>query len=172
MRRALFPVVAALVLTASASGDDDDLARDRKQFQGTWGVVAYDQDGKPLPADIIKTMRVTIQADRLTISPRVVALRTPVLVDGKRQVEVKFTAEEGKTDEAAYRLDATKKGKVIELTQDARGQDRKMKGAYTLDGDALTICLPLPDHRLPKKMPSGPTPGLVRLVLKRAGDGK
>jgi uncharacterized protein (TIGR03067 family) len=167
-RASLAVAVLAVIVSAAQCGEnDDDLVRDRKQIQGSWSVLAYDLDGKSLPADILKTMTVTIQADKLVISPRVAALRTPTLTDGKRQVEVKFSAEEGKKDEATYRLDVSKKGRVIELTQDAGGQPRKLQGAYALDGDALTIWLPLADRKLPKKLPTSPTPGVVRLVLRR-----
>jgi uncharacterized protein (TIGR03067 family) len=154
--------LAALTLPGHAGGPDD-LARDRKAIQGVWGVAAYDQDGKPLPAEIIRQMSVTIQADRITIRPRVVAQRLPAVKD------VKFTVEEGKADEARYRLDVAKNRKVMELTQDVgSGQTRKITAAYVLADDSLTIILPLPDRKLPKKLPTGPANGMVRLVLKKS----
>jgi len=57
---------------------------------------------------------------------------------------------------------------VIELTQDAGGRAQKITGAYALEGEQLTICLPLPDRKVPKKIPAAPTSGLVRLVLKKS----
>lgn len=173
MRRPLLAVAILPFLLAVSRGgaEADDLARDRKLIQGTWSVAAYDMDGRPLPPDIVKKMSVVIKADRLVIAPRVVARRSTTPAEGK-QAEVKFLVEEDQADEAAYRLDRTKKGNVIELTQDAgRGAVRKMTGLYALDGDALTVCIPLPDHKLPKKMPEAPKAGVVRLVLKRAADG-
>jgi uncharacterized protein (TIGR03067 family) len=169
------PLTLALLLLVPAvtwGQDGDELDRDRKLIQGTWAVVAYDQDGKELPAEIIKKMSVRIQADTLTIRPRVVAQRTPILKDGRRQTEVKFTAEEGQADEAPYRLGTSKKRKGIELTLGRGGQARKVMGAYELAEDNLTICLPLPDGKLPKQIPAAPKAGVVRLVLKRAPAGK
>jgi uncharacterized protein (TIGR03067 family) len=163
----VFLAVAALALvrTGAWGGENDN---DSKRIQGSWGVVAYDQDGKELPADILKKMSVTIQSDTITIKPKVVAQRLLAPKDNKTQVEVKFTVEEGKADEAKYRLDTAKKRKVIELTQDAgRGEVQKIQGLYALEEDRLTICLPLPERKLPKKIPDSPAAGLVRLVLKR-----
>jgi uncharacterized protein (TIGR03067 family) len=171
-----------LVLTIAAVGlvsagawsgekDNDDLTQDRQRILGMWSVVAYDQDGKPLPAEIIQKMSVIIQADKITIKPKVVAQRIVTLKDDRRQADVKFTIEEGKVDEAPYRLDTIKKRKVIELTQGAN-ETRKTQGAYLLEEDMLTICLPLGDRKLPKKLPAGPAAGVVRLVLKRAIAGK
>jgi uncharacterized protein (TIGR03067 family) len=176
MRKLVLFAVTTLTLTAATAngqGDADELARDRQRFQGTWGVATYDQDGSALPADLVAKMSVTIQGDRLTIRPRVVAQRIPTLKDGKTQATVKFVAEEGKADEAKYRLDVAKKRKVIELTQDVGGgQSRKMTGIYELEENSLTICIPLPDRKLPKKMPASPASGMVRLVLKKAAAPK
>jgi uncharacterized protein (TIGR03067 family) len=168
MTRRIFPVVVLLALAPLASGADgqDDLARDRQRIQGTWTAQAYDLDGKALPAEIVQTMRVVIEPDRLVITPKVSAQRIAPLK------EVKFTAEAGRSDQARYRLEATKKRKVIELTQDVGpGEARKIKGLYALDGDSLTICLPLADGKLPNKVPTMPKNGLVRMVLRRAPAG-
>jgi uncharacterized protein (TIGR03067 family) len=175
-------VVVATVLTlmpvcSHGADDKDDVGQDRRLIQGTWGVLAYDQDGKRLPAEIIDKMSVAIKDDKIIIRPRVVVQRVPAKPDDKKNMDVKFTLDEGKTDEAKYLLDTVKKQKVIEMTQDTGGgKSRKMTGAYVLDGDLLTICIPLADHKVPRTIPTGPTAGLVRLVLKRTGnaapDGK
>jgi uncharacterized protein (TIGR03067 family) len=167
--RMAFAVALLALAAAGTRGDqDDDLARDRKLIQGSWGVTAYDQDGTALPAELLKKLTVTIQADRLTIRPRVVAQRKPTLKGDRKQEEVQFTTAEGQADEAAYRLDTAKKRKVIELTQDPGNPSRKIRGLYALSGDTLTLCIPLPDRKLPKAIPDAPSAGLVRMVLKRA----
>jgi uncharacterized protein (TIGR03067 family) len=176
MRHLAYITVAVVALFPpalwGADGEVDDLARDRQQVRGAWNVIAYDQDGRALPADIVKKMRVTIEADRIVIRPKVVAHHTATFKDGGQQVSVKFGIEEGKVDRATYRLDRVKQLKVIELTEDVSGDSRKIRGLYALDGDTLTICLPLPDRKLPKKMPPSPKAGLVRLVLQRAPAAK
>jgi uncharacterized protein (TIGR03067 family) len=167
-RLVLTMTVFTLLPCGIRSDDTSDLARDRKLILGTWSVTAYDQDGKSLPPDLIRKMSVVIQAEKLVISPRMVARRSPVLKDGRTEFELKFAVDEGKTDEANYRLDLTKKGKVIELTQDlGRGETIKITGLYSLEGDSLTICLPLANRKVPKKMPEAPKAGLVRMILKK-----
>jgi uncharacterized protein (TIGR03067 family) len=171
MRYRACAAVAALVLVSAGTwaGEEDGLAQDRKLIRGAWVVVAYDLDGKQLPAEIVKKMSVTIRKDRLTIAPKVVAKRSSTLKGDKRQSEVAFALEAGQSDEATYSLVAAKKRKVIELTQDiGRGEARKIKGLYALEGDMLTLCVPLPDRNLPKKIPASPKTGLVRMLLKRA----
>jgi len=172
MKQCIFFAVAALTLTASGAwtreGGPDDLAQDRIRIQGAWSVIAYDQDGKQLPPEIVSKMSVSIQAATIAIKPKVVVQRTPTIKDDKRQIELKFTTEAGKSDLAKYRLDLAKQRKVIELTQETeRGPARIIQGLYALEGDTLTICLPLPDRKLPNKMPIAPKSGFVRLVLKR-----
>lgn len=146
--------------------DNDDPAQDRKLVQGTWTVVAYDQDGKKLPAEIIQKMSVIIEADKITIRPKVVAQRIVTLKDDRRQADMKFTIEAGKVDEAPYRLGMAKDQKVFELTQ-GPAETRKTQGTYLLEENTLTIYLPLGDKKLPKKIPGNPAAGMVRLVLKR-----
>ncbi len=177
MKHCIFFTVVALMLIPSAAwtreGDPDELAQDRNRIQGTWSVLAYDQDGKPLPPEIVSKMSVSIQAATITIKPKVTVQRTITVKDDKRQAELKFTTEAGKSDVAKYCLDVAKKRKVIELTQEMeRGPARVIQGLYALDGDALTICLPLPDRKLPNKVPNAPKPGFVRLVLKRINAGQ
>ena len=57
---------------------------------------------------------------------------------------------------------------VIEFTQDiGSGQVRKITGAYAFTEDTLTICLPLPDRKLPKKIPDSPAAGFFQSLRAR-----
>jgi uncharacterized protein (TIGR03067 family) len=176
MRYLAFLGIGILTLhpTGVRGGESDSpLARDQKRIQGTWNVTAYDQDGQRLPADLVAKMSVAIQADKLVIRPKVVARRKVTFKDGKRVTEVEFAVEDGKADEAKYRLAPAKKRKLIELVQDdGRGNPRKIKGLYALDEDTLTIVISLLDGKLPKKVPAAPAKGVVRMVLKRAVEPK
>jgi uncharacterized protein (TIGR03067 family) len=178
MRYLAFPIIVSFALVAArgiqGAEGDNDLAQDQKRVLGGWNVTAYDQDGRPMPAETVKKMSVSIKAGKLIISPKVVIERkTSPKSDGKKKEEVKFVVEEGKSDEVQYRLSRAGKRKVIELTQDiGRGQSRKIKGLYALASDTLTICIPLTDRTLPKKIPDSAKAGLVRLVLVRATEPK
>src|SRR3984893_10662524 len=101
-------------------------SQDYKAIQGTWLVIEYDQDGKQPPAEILKKMKVVIQADKITIQPRLVVEVVPFTKD-----KVKFSLDEGKSDESQYKLDASKKTKVLDLTWPGdRGEARTTKGMY------------------------------------------
>lgn len=159
--RVLLAAVALLLAPAvTRSGEED-----QKALQGTWTVVGYDMDGKQLPSDLSKKMTVTIQGDTFTITPRVIVERSV----GGDKPDLKFRLAEGKSDEAKYRLMDKKKQRVIELTRNA-GKDgaTTVKGVYSLDNDVLTICIPLGDGKLPKKIPDSPKAGFVRMVLKKS----
>jgi uncharacterized protein (TIGR03067 family) len=138
---------------------------DHKAMQGSWRVIEYDQNGKRLPAEILKKMKVVIQADRITIQPRLVVEVTPLTKD-----RVKFSLDEGKSDESQFKLNPGKKTKVMDLTW-LRGA-KTTKGMYLLDGDTLRICFAMADGNRPKKFPDEPKSGLVRLVLQREVAGK
>jgi len=135
-------------------------SQDHKAIQGTWLVVEYDQDGKQPPAEILKKMQVVIQADKITIRPRLVVEVTPLTKD-----KVKFSLDEGKSDESQFKLDPSKKTKVLDLTWP--GETRTTKGMYLLDDNTLRICFALGNQNRPKRFPDEPKSGLVRMVLKR-----
>jgi uncharacterized protein (TIGR03067 family) len=160
--RVLLAAVILVLVPAVMRSDEED----RKALKGTWTVVGYDMDGKELPPDLAKKMTVTIQGDRFTIAPRVIVERTSSIGE---KPDVKFRLAEGKSDEAKYRLMDKKKQPVIELTRNA-GKDgaTTVKGVYLLDSDLLTICIPLRDGKLPRKIPDSPKAGFVRMVLKRS----
>jgi uncharacterized protein (TIGR03067 family) len=162
MRMAWAMVMSGWFAAAVLSGAQEP-SQDQKAMQGSWLVIEYDQDGKQPPAEILKKMKVVIQADKITIQPRLVAEVTPFLKD-----KVKFSLDEGKSDESQFKLDPSKKTKVLDLTwRGDRGDTKITKGMYLLDDNTLRICFALADQNRPKKFPEEPKSGLVRMVLKR-----
>ncbi|OAI48441.1 hypothetical protein AYO44_06920 [Planctomycetaceae bacterium SCGC AG-212-F19] len=150
--------LAAAVLTSA-----QEPSQDHKAIQGTWLVVGYDQDGKQPPAEILKKMKMVIQADKITIKPRLVVEVVPFTKD-----KVKFSLDDGKSDESQFKLDPSKKTKVLDLTwRGDRGETKTTKGMYLLDDNTLRICFALAHQNRPKKFPDEPKSGLVRMVLKR-----
>jgi uncharacterized protein (TIGR03067 family) len=140
-------------------------AQDALRPTGTWTVIDYDQNGVRPPAEIIKQMRVVVQAERIIIKPRIVAQYKPVF-DGTKKAEVSFTVEADKTEEATYKLDPAK-GRIDLVWRGPRGETKTTLGIYELEDDALKICFALPGKNRPKKFPDNPKSGVVRMVLKR-----
>ena len=140
-------------------------AQDALRPTGTWSVIDYDQNGVRPPADIVKQMKVVVQAERIIIKPRIVAQYKPVF-DGTKKADVTFTVEADKSEEATYKLDQAK-GRIDLVWRGPRGETKTTLGIYELDADALKICFALPDKNRPKKFPDNPKTGVVRMVLKR-----
>jgi uncharacterized protein (TIGR03067 family) len=126
-------------------------ASDHVLIQGTWHVTAVEVLGKPLPAEIVKTLAptVTFAADRMMAGPKE-ALRM-----GKQMLEAvsaqgllppETTALIDNALESVYHLDATKTPRTIDLL--TLGPVRKTAlGVYALDGDSLQLCLSLDTTR-------------------------
>jgi uncharacterized protein (TIGR03067 family) len=151
--------VAGFLATAVLTSAEEP-SQDHKAMQGTWLVVEYDQDGKQPSAEILKKMKVVVRGDKLTITPRLVVEVVPFTKD-----KVKFSLDEGKSDESQFKLDPTKKTKVLDLI--SSGDAKTTKGMYLLDESTLRICFALGNRNRPKKFPDEPKAGLVRLVLQR-----
>ncbi len=160
MRRALSLTLFAFGLTCSYA------AQDAIRPTGTWAVIEYDQNGERAPADIVKQMKVVIQAERIIIQPRIVAQYKPTF-NGSKKAEVVFSIEVDKSDEAGYKLDPAK-GRIDLVWRGARGETKTTLGIYELDADVLKICFALPDKNRPKKISDNPKAGVVRMVLLRA----
>jgi uncharacterized protein (TIGR03067 family) len=137
-------------------------------IQGKWTAIVYDQNGKPLPSDIVKKLKVTILPEKIEIRPHITARYKPVLKNGKREVEVIFAAAEDKTDTIAYKL-IPAKGRINFSWRGATGESKTIKGLYLLEGETLKICFPSGEKNRPNKFPDQPKAGYVRMVLKRAG---
>jgi uncharacterized protein (TIGR03067 family) len=158
--RSAWAVAIVSFLAASVLTSAQESSQDHKAMQGKWRVVEYDQDGKQLSPELLKKMRVVIQGDRITIVPRVVAEVIPFTRD-----KVKFSLDEGKSDESQFKLDPSKKTKVLDLI--STGEPKTTKGTYLLDENTLRICFALRNQTRPKQFPDEPKSGLVRFVLKR-----
>ena len=134
-------VVAASVIGAGPAQENKSGEDDAKKLQGTWSVVAFEQNGKKLSNDEVKIMKVVIEGSTLTIH------------DGKLMKA-----------EAKFKLDPSKKPKQVDLTM---GKD-DLFGIYELNGDNFRMCTrddKRPTEFTPK--PKGTPATTTLLVLKR-----
>ena len=123
MRIALVTLFCALVLTASGgtgarAGDQADVEKELKKFQGTWTFESVEAGGKNLPADQFKGITVTFEGDKYAVKK------------GDEVVEA-----------ATQKLDPSKSPKTL----DAKVTDGPNKGAvilgiYEISGDTLKVC--------------------------------
>jgi len=119
MRRHVMTALAAGLLLAAGSPREAAEDREHDRLQGTWLLVSYDRDGKPVPARKITGTRLVIQGYQWTLEWDDISL------------------------EGVYKLDPTRKPRTIDMTF-ANGLDegKILQGIYTLERDRLTLCLP------------------------------
>jgi RNA polymerase sigma factor (sigma-70 family) len=132
---------------ASIPQPAEDVAKEDSQaLQGGWEGQSGERDGKALPDEEIKKIRVSIKGDRM------------LLIPGAEWTPLKF------------KLDATKQPRVLYATAiDGPDKDRTVPVIYRLDkvADTLTLCF---DERNGKAVPEDfaarKGSGLILLVLK------
>jgi len=126
-------------------GADKAADADRDKLQGEWVVVSGQENGKEVPAEKVKGMKMTVNQDRITVDEG----------KGKRVMN--------------YKLDATQTPKAIDMTT-VEGSDKgKMsQGIYELDGDKLKICFAMPDKERPKNFSPKENSQEMLFIMKRA----
>lgn len=114
---------APLALTAEPKAKPDPVARDLKALDGKWEVESHEINGKKA-------------VDAGYYSPK-----TIVIADGKMDLYAE-------TPDRPIEIDPTKTPKAIDVyIPGAMKAKAHEKGIYALDGDKLTICLPLSTER-------------------------
>ncbi len=111
--------------------------KDLDQLQGTWVRSSVVRNGKEVPADELKGMKLTLKGD-------------------------KYTLDEGKEKRTGtFKLDATKNPKTLDIISDAGpNKGKTLKGIYKIEGDTFTYCVAGPDKDRPTEFASkegGPT---------------
>lgn len=116
MRTLLVACALALAGLVSARADEDAAKKEQKALQGTWKVVAAEQDGEPLDRIVGGTM--TVKDNNFHIK----------------------TAG-GSELKGDLILDPAKSPKHVNLAhQDGPLKDKTWQGIYELKGDVLKIC--------------------------------
>ena len=150
MRFALIAAVSlSLVVYAT---EPDPLKQDKEKLQGTWTAVTVERDGKQLPAEDAKKVKVVIEGDKLTIRG----------------------AKDGKDEQFTYRLSREKKSpNWIDLRPAGREKagertpEKYFLGIYSIDGDTLKLQWQTGHQERVASFEAKRTPDTVLLVLKR-----
>ena len=127
---------------------ESEIARVRDLFKGNWDIVSILDDGQSLGPELIRQK--FAQSGRVQFGTRAFATTSP------RTEERRISA---------YRIDPSKTPGQIDVTTQF---DSLLKGIYTFEGDALSVCLAKhEDGARPTafEAPSGSDRMLIRLKL-------
>ena len=110
--------IAALGWTGAAAGDNADVEKELKKFQGTWTFESVECAGKKLPADLFKEMIVVFEGNKYSVKM------------GDMVVEA-----------ATLKLDPSKTPKTLDSkVTDGPNKGNLILGIYEIDGDTLKVC--------------------------------
>jgi uncharacterized protein (TIGR03067 family) len=119
--------------------------KDQEAFQGTWVAVSGEQDGKPVPPEEVKKMKLVVKGNRYT-----------------------FTAGE-ETEEGTFKLDPAKKPKAVDvMPTTGRDKGKTVLGIYEMEGDTHKSCFAPAGKERPTEFAGKPGSGNSLFVLKRA----
>jgi uncharacterized protein (TIGR03067 family) len=113
-----------LLLLAPGLLGADAPANDQKHLQGTWKVLTANKDGKPLPAELVKNLKLTFRGEKFILR----------------------VADE--TREGTFTLQPAKKPKAITVTH-ADGKTKPSEGIYAFDKGRLSLCFAEPGQDRP-----------------------
>jgi uncharacterized protein (TIGR03067 family) len=122
------------------------MGKDLEKLAGVWTCVSATNDGKAVPEERAKKLRLTVTKEG--------GYKT------ERGDEVLF--------ESACKIDPTKTPKQIDLIgTEGENKGKAAQGIYALDGDTLTICYTMPGKERPKGFESKSGSGATLVVWKR-----
>jgi uncharacterized protein (TIGR03067 family) len=127
----------------NAPTEGDAAKRELAKLQGTWQLVSAETDGKKLPGEQVKQIRVVIKDEKHTV----------------------YFGEKVVAEGVAFRVDPTKNPKEVE---NSLPDGRKILGIYELDGDTLRSCVAPPDKERPTEFTGRKGSGYTLRVFRRA----
>jgi uncharacterized protein (TIGR03067 family) len=140
-----FALCVATFLGVDARGEDKD--DDAKKLVGAWVCDSATNNGKALPAQTVKQLRLTITKDG--------GYKT------ERDKEVLF--------DSTYKIDSGKKPKHIDLIgTEGENKGKAAQGIYAIEDDTLRICYTMPGQKRPTQFESKVDSGTTLVVWKRS----
>jgi uncharacterized protein (TIGR03067 family) len=140
--------IALLFAGAALAADtkDEAIKKDRKQFEGTWHVVALEIDGNKLGEETLQKITVINEANG----------NVSIEVDGK-------VIGRGTTQ-----IDPTKKPRTVDITMtEGDNKGKTYLGIYELGRDTRKVCYAPPDRDRPTEFSSAAGSGHYLFVLER-----
>ena len=125
-----FVAVLAVLLFVACAAEPSRHSKD--DLVGKWTCVSATVDGKPLPDETVRLLRLTLTSDRYKTEKG-----TDVLFD------------------STYSLDSTTNPKQINMVgTEGALRGKEAHGIYLLEGDTLRICYTMPGEQRPQAFQS------------------
>ena len=142
--RGLFGFLIALTFTTCvAAGDEHET--DRQRLQGTWNVLAANEEGRTLLPTRVKGAKIVVTGDTMKVF------------------------EQNKQRHMTFTLGPTKEPRTIDMiVVEGKQKDKTSQGIYALEGDMLKLCIALPGKARPASFAPSQGSGAMLFVLKRA----
>ena len=151
MRIVLGTMLCTLLMTApggtgARAGDQADVEKELRKFQGTWTFESSEAGGKELPAGELKGLVLIFEGDKHTVKK------------GDEVIQV-----------GRQKLDPSKSPKAIDVTvTEGLNKGAVMLGIYEIDGDTLKVCFDEEGKKRPTEFKSVPGSETFVNVHKRA----
>jgi uncharacterized protein (TIGR03067 family) len=143
----LLAVSAALLLAAATRAGDGE-KKELEKFTGSWAATAVTVDGKELPAERVKAVRLEVKGNQYTYTA------------GKEVIK------------GTHKLDPGKKPKAIDaMRATGEGKGETLKGIYELDDDTFKVCFAAPGKDRPTEFSAKEGSGRRLIVMKRVKKG-
>src|SRR5262245_37746325 len=143
------PAALAVCLLVAAAGDDEDVKKEFKKFEGTWVLASGERDGKKIAADDVKKSKIVMKGEEST-------LVTP--------------HQSSETIKSKRKLDPSKKPAQVDFVRSV-GPDNgeTIKGIYEfIDADTYRVCFAPAGKERPTEFKTSAGSGHTLHVWKRS----
>jgi uncharacterized protein (TIGR03067 family) len=139
----LTAVAIGLLMVADAK--DDATKKDLEKFQGNWSLISAERDGKKMPSEEAKKIRLTIQGSEFILRKDAVVI-----------------------SEGSFTLDPTGQPKEVDETiTTGPNKGKTFLAIYEIDDQHHTVCFDLSGKKRPRQFSSPPGRGHLLQVWKR-----
>jgi len=135
-------LLTATLLVAGEAPTEDAARKELEKLQGTWQLVSAETDGKKVPEDRVKMIKLVIKGNTHTV----------------------FFGDDPVAKDIAFKIDPTKMPKQ---SDDTLPDGKTIRGIYELDGDMLKSYVAGIDKERPTEFTSKAGTGNTLRVFKR-----